>query len=270
MDRLTLVKLGGAQLKDGPDLEALVDVLARLAAERQLILVHGGGPEIAELQKRLGVEPRYLDGLRCTDEESLWVAEMVLSGSVNKRLTARLVNRGVKAIGLSGVDGGLLRAVRMTCPKGDLGHVGEITDVDVSLLSKLLGDGFTPIVSPISLGADGRSLNVNADHAALAIASALRVDEIVFLTDVPGVIDAGVLLEELDADQARRLIDAGGVTGGMIPKVRSALRAIESGVRAARITGLSELADGGGTRLLASSPGQSTLAGEKGKNRNVH
>jgi len=255
MAGLVLVKVGGAQLRDGPVLEALADALARLAGQGQLVLVHGGGPEIAELQQRLGVRPRYLDGLRCTDRESLWVAEMVLSGSVNKRLTARLVSRGVKAIGLSGVDGGLLRAVRMTCPKGDLGWVGEIVEVDASLLLKLLEDGFTPVISPISLGAHGGSLNVNADHAALAIATAIGAAEIVFLTDVPGVMNADVLLEELDAQQARRLIDAGHVVGGMIPKVRSALRAVESGVGTARITDLSGLVNGEGTRLLASPRG---------------
>jgi len=248
----TLLKVGGAQLRDGSNLDSLADVLARLASEGNLILVHGGGAEIAEFQRRLGIKPRYVDGLRITDDESLRVAEMVLSGSVNKRLTAHLVMRGVKAIGLSGVDGGLLRATRMTCAKGDLGHVGEITNVDISLLSMLLSHGFTPIVSPISLGPDGHALNVNADHAALAIASALGVDEIVFLTDVPGVVDTGSLVEELDAQQAGRLIDAGRVTGGMIPKVRSALSALESGRVAARITNLWGLASGGGTRILTS------------------
>ena len=251
MKELTLVKVGGAQLIDGPDLEKLADVLARLASEGQAILVHGGGPEIGEMQRRLGIEPRYLDGLRVTDEESLRIAEMVLSGSVNKRLTARLVTRGVKAIGLSGVDCGLFRAVRMTHPKGDLGRVGEITEVNTSFLSKLLRDGFTPIISPISLGQDGRPLNVNADHAALAIAGALGAAEIVFLTDVRGVMDGGMVLQELDARQARCLIDAGHVTGGMIPKVHSALRALESGVAGARITDLTGLANGGGTRLVA-------------------
>ena len=255
MDKSILLKVGGAELKDGPDLEGLVDVLARLAGECHLILIHGGGPEIAELQRRLGIKPGYLDGLRITDQASLWVAEMVLSGSMNKRLTARLVSRGVKAIGLSGVDCGLLRAARMTCPKGDLGLVGEIREVNTFFLSKLLGDGFTPIISPISLGEDGRPLNVNADHAALAIASALGVSEMVFLTDVPGVMDAGVVLQDLDAEQAKRLIDAGRVTGGMIPKVRSALRAIQGGVGVARITNLSGLASGEGTRLLVSRPG---------------
>ncbi len=251
MKRLTLLKVGGAQLKDGPNLDRLADLLARLASECHLIVVHGGGPEIAELQRRLGLEPRYRDGLRITDDESLRLAEMVLSGSVNKRLTARLVIRGVKAIGLSGVDAGLLRAERMICPKGDLGRVGRITRVDTSLLSELLGDGFTPILSPISLGEDGRPLNVNADHAALAIATALRVAEIVFLTDVPGVMADDTLLRQLDAEQARCLMDARRVTGGMIPKVRSALRAVEGGVGVARITNISGLASGGGTRVLA-------------------
>ena len=213
--------------------------------------MHGGGSEIAELQERLGLEPRFVEGLRVTDEESLWLAEMVLSGAVNKRLTARLVMRGVKAIGLSGVDCGLLRARLMSHPQGDLGRVGEITKVETSHLTDLLSMGFTPIVSPISLGEDGRPLNVNADHAALAIARALVASEAIFLTDVPGVLADGVVIRRLDADGARHLMETGGITGGMIPKVRSALRAIENGVGVVRITNLAGLADSSGTCVSA-------------------
>jgi len=249
--KLTLVKVGGAELKDGPELTELVDALARLVAERDVIVVHGGGVEIADLQQRLGLKPQFIEGLRVTDEESLRVAEMVLSGLVNKRLTARLVARGVKAIGISGVDGGLLRAERLRHPKGDLGHVGEITQVQADCLAQLCADGFTPVISPISLGSDGRPLNVNADHAALAIASALGVGEAVFLTDVPGVMREGVILETLNAREAKRMIENGQITGGMIPKVRSALAAIEKGVGSVYITNLTSFARGAGTRVEA-------------------
>lgn len=251
MRALTLLKVGGAELEEGPQLDKLVGALTRLVAERELIVVHGGGSEIADLQKRLGLVPRFVEGLRVTDEESLRVAEMVLSGAVNKRLTARLVHQGVRAIGLSGVDGGLLRAEVMKHPQGDLGRVGEITEVCVSVIISLLSEGFTPVVSPISLGMDGRPLNVNADHAALAIAGALKVAEAIFLTDVPGVMCEGSILPTLLAKEAERLIVAGQITGGMIPKVRSALRAIEEGVGAVRITNLAGFAEGSGTHILS-------------------
>jgi acetylglutamate kinase len=249
MPTLTLLKVGGAELQEGPELEALADGITRLAKHTQLVVVHGGGPEIAQWQERLGIEPRFVEGLRVTDEASLQVAEMVLSGAVNKRLTARLVQRGVRAIGLSGVDGGLLRATRLVHPQGDLGRVGEIQSVDAAFLADLLGRGFTPVISPISLGEDGRALNVNADHAAMAIGSALGVAEAIFLTNVPGVLQDGGMVARLNADQARRMIEGGQITGGMIPKVRSALKAVEAGVAAVRITNLEGLSAGSGTSV---------------------
>jgi|YNPNPStandDraft_1061719.scaffolds.fasta_scaffold00176_14 acetylglutamate kinase len=251
MGDLILVKVGGAELQEGPELATLVEVLARLARQRPLVVVHGGGPEIAALQERLGLQPRFVEGLRVTDEASLWVAEMVLSGAVNKRLVARLVAQGVRAMGLSGVDAGLLRAKTLVHPQGDLGRVGEITAVDAACLQQLLSLGLTPVISPISLGEDGRALNVNADHAALAIAGALKVAEAVFLTNVPGVLRGGALMDALRAEEAEHLIATGEISGGMIPKVRSALEAIAAGVGAVRITDLAGFARGSGTRVLA-------------------
>lgn len=248
-----LIKIGGAELEDGPVLDQLVSALAPLARARPLIIVHGGGSDIARLQQRLGLQPVFVDGLRVTDEASLEVAEMVLSGTVNKRLTARLVGRGVRALGLSGVDAGLLRARQMRHPGGDLGRVGEITGVDAACLQDLVERGFTPVVSPISLGEDGRPYNVNADHAALALAAALRVPEMIFLTNVPGVLEDGAVVPELTAQQAQAMIASGVISGGMIPKVRSALAACEAGVGAARITDLAGLAAGTGTRVLATA-----------------
>jgi acetylglutamate kinase len=246
-----LIKIGGAELEDGPVLDRLVDALAPLVRSRPLIIIHGGGGDIARLQQRLGLQPVFVDGLRVTDEASMEVAEMVLSGIVNKRLTARLVGRGVRALGLSGVDAGLLRARKLVHPAGDLGRVGEVTEVDGACLLDLVSRGFTPVVSPISLGDDGRSFNVNADHAALAVAAALHVPEMIFLTNVPGVLQDGAVLPELPAGRAEEMIAAGVIHGGMVPKVRSALAAIAAGVGAARITDLAGLAAGTGTRVLA-------------------
>lgn len=250
MDGVTLLKVGGAELEEGPVLDDLVDALTSLARSGPLVIIHGGGSEIARLQKRLGLTPQFVEGLRVTDEDSLQVAEMVLSGLVNKRLTARLVVQGVRAIGLSGVDGGLLRAEKLGHPAGDLGRVGHIVNVDTDCLAALLQLGFTPVISPISLGEDGRPYNVNADHAALAIARAAQVNEMVFLTDVPGVLQDGHVLAELPAPRARALIAEGVIIGGMIPKVNSALEAVSQGVEAVRITNLAGLAANTGTRVL--------------------
>ncbi|MFP3896743.1 MAG: acetylglutamate kinase [Anaerolineales bacterium] len=247
MDELTLLKVGGAHVQEGDNLMRLVEALTHLIRERKLVIVHGGGADIARLQERLGLESHFVEGLRVTDSDCLWAAEMALSGAVNKRLAARLVVNGVRAIGISGVDAGLLRAERMVHPKGDLGRVGEIAEVETSILMGLLGLGFTPIVSPISLGDDGRPYNVNADHAALAMATALGVKEMVFLTDVPGVMLGGEVLPSLGADRALALIKSGDIRGGMIPKTRSALRALEDGVGAVRITDIEGLGAGTGT-----------------------
>jgi len=251
MTTATVLKVGGAELQEGPTLDALLDVLVSLANHGDLVVVHGGGPEIAEMQAQLGLQPRFMDGLRVTDAASLRVAEMVLSGLINKRLTGRLVGRQVRALGISGVDSGLLRARRLEHAGGDLGFVGEIVSVNVGCLRDLLAQGYTPIVSPISLGEDGSSYNVNADHAALAIASALPADELVFLTNVPGVQNDGALLQALSASEAKHLIAQGIITGGMIPKVRSALRAVDRGVPATRITDLAGLSTGSGTVIKA-------------------
>jgi len=237
----TLLKVGGAELEEGPVLASLVQAIRRLSERGPLIVVHGGGPDIARLQKRLGISPTYVEGLRVTDSASLQVAEMVLSGTVNKRLTARLVNQGVQAIGLSGVDGGLLRARKLQHPKGDLGRVGEITAVNKGLLRGLLRQGLVPVISPISLGDDGYPFNVNADHVALAIGNALTVEELIFVTDVPGVMRKDRLLSRLSAREAVALIDDGVIYGGMIPKVRAALDAVQNGVGAVRITNLEGL-----------------------------
>jgi acetylglutamate kinase len=251
VERITLVKVGGAELKEGPALEGLVGALARMTTTRHVVVVHGGGPEIAELQQRLGLEPKFVEGLRVTDEESLRVAEMVLSGLVNKRLVGHLVMAGVRAIGLSGVDAGLLRGDRLRHPMGDLGRVGEIKQVQADCLFRLMEQGFTPVISPISLGNDGRPLNVNADHAALAIAGALRPEEAFFLTDVPGVKLENQVLASLGARQAEQMIQSQQITGGMIPKVRSALQAIAAGASTVRITNLEGLIQNAGTAIVA-------------------
>lgn len=243
-----VIKIGGGQVDDSAFLARLAEVIGTLKSRP--IIVHGGGKEIARLQERLGLTPRFVEGLRVTDEESLQVAEMVLSGLVNKRLVAQLVARGVEAVGLSGVDLGLMRVEKIHHPQGDLGHVGQIVEVRGEVLEGLLDRGFVPVISPISLGVDGLTYNVNADHAALAIAQAISVSALIFVTDVPGVMINGRVVARLTSDQAEELIGSGVIADGMIPKVRSALEAVAAGVGEARITGLAGLQRGGGTTFV--------------------
>ena len=248
MKRLVL-KVGGSELDRPGFVDGLIETLQKLCAESQIVLVHGGGKAIARLQEQLRLQPRFVEGLRVTDDASLDVAEMVLSGLVNKRLVARLVSAGISVLGLSGVDDGLLRVVRMTKDNHDLGWVGDIQSVNISALETLLAAGTIPIISPISLGLDGHTYNVNADHAAAAISCALPADELVFLTNVPGVLAEaqGECLPALTPDQVDALIATGTISGGMVPKVRSALSALERGVASVRITDLEGLATQGGT-----------------------
>jgi len=250
MPPILVLKVGGAELADPKMFDLFVQAALTAAKEAHLIIVHGGGPEIASTQQALGLEPRFADGLRITDDASLNVAEMVLSGLVNKRLSGALTIAGAPALGISGVDAGLLIAQRLA-PKGqDIGWVGDIRNVKAGLLVSLISLGLIPIVSPISMDEIGQHYNVNADSAALAIAQALQADELVFLTNVPGVLDNGELLPTLDSEDIEKLTAKGIIAGGMIPKTRSAVEATRQGVACVRITNLEGLATNSGTRVV--------------------
>ena len=222
-DRPIVIKLGGAAL---PHWEAVLeDLRAARAAGFRAVLVHGGGPVITSWLQRLGKEPVFVNGLRQTDAETLDVAVMALAGKVNTDLVAVLQRGGTPAVGLSGVDGGLILARRQTDP--DLGFVGEVEHVDPRPLEALAGAGYVPVVAPIALGPDG-PLNVNADTVAGDIARAIGAVGLIFLTDVPGVKDrAGDVLPALDRDRALALQREGVISGGMIPKVDACLRVLD-------------------------------------------
>lgn len=263
MERVVL-KIGGNELDDAAFVDGLVDTLRQLRASRSVAVVHGGGKAIAGLQARLHLEPRFVDGLRVTDDASLDVAEMVLSALVNKRLVGRLVADGIPSVGLSGVDGGLFRVVRMDHHQHDLGWVGEIKETHVDVVDALLGQGVTPVVSPISLGLDGHTYNVNADHAAAALACALGASELVFVSNVPGVLGeyvtaAGECIPVLTPAEVEEMVATGTIHGGMVPKVRSALHALAAGVLQVRITDLAGLRTGGGTCFLQPALGTRSL-----------
>jgi len=241
-----VIKVGGNELDASEFIARLATTIAGLARRGvNLILVHGGGKELTTLLTALQIETRFRDGLRVTDARTRDAALMVLSGLANKRLVAALVAHGVLAIGLSGVDGGIVCAVPL---HAELGFVGRPVRVRVELLRACLAQGWLPVVAPMSLGEDGEIYNVNADHAAGAIAAAMNADLLTFVTNVPGVLDGcGALLPSLSAAQAEALIANGTISGGMIPKVRTALEALNAGVGRVRITNLDGVASNGGT-----------------------
>ncbi len=243
-----VLKIGGNEIDQPEFLQGLCAALAALPGPG--VVVHGGGKEIAAALARHGLDYEVVDGMRATSPAAMTVVEQVLSGAVNKRLVRLLNAAGLPAIGLSGVDLGLLQTEPLRPGGRDLGRVGEIVAVRAAMLHTLLAHGWLPVVSPVSVDrADGLPTNVNADHAALAVAAALAADELVFVSNVPGVLLGGAVAPQLTAADIEAHIASGAITGGMVPKVRSAVAALAA-VRAVRITDLAGLA-GGGTRIIA-------------------
>ena len=222
--RTLVIKLGGSTLDNQRD--ALEDIVWLRGLGAHPVLVHGGGPEINDWLERVGLPRRFERGLRVTNAATLEVVRMVLAGKVNGDLVRLLVSLGGKAIGLTGIDGGLLHARQIAA---DLGYVGAITTVDAGVITALSAAGFIPVIAPIALGDDDAVLNVNADDAAADLARGLSATKLLYLSDVPGVLDAqGRLLSELTDDEVRALIEQGVISGGMIPKAEAALRALET------------------------------------------
>lgn len=227
-----VIKLGGAAMVD-PRLEGhfAEDVLLLRSVGLRPIVVHGGGPEISRTMARLGQAAEFVDGLRVTDGASMRTVEMVLTGSVNQRLVAALNRHGSRAVGLSGKDGALIRAQKKKDGARDLGQVGDVKSIDARLLDMLERDGYVPVISPIGLGEDGSTYNINADVVASELARAARADKLIFLSDVPGLLEGGDrVVSELTGDDVRRRLDDGEITGGMRPKLESALRALRGGL----------------------------------------
>jgi acetylglutamate kinase len=249
---VTVIKVGGNEV----DEPCWVQKLARAVADHRghVVIVHGGGKEVTALQRTLGAEPEWRDGLRVTSNEAMRAVSMVLSGVVNKRLVSALVSSGVEAVGISGEDGGLLRA--KVARGGAMGRIGEIEHVRGELLRAWLGQGLTPVVSPVSRGPDGQALNVNADDAAAAVAAAMEAEELLFVSNVPGVLDGSRTLELISTDGVEAMIADGTANGGMAPKLRAAARAAER-VGRVRIGGLEMLRDTqAGTRVAAPAPAE--------------
>ncbi len=236
-----VIKYGGHAMVD--------DELARVFASdivliRQVginpVVVHGGGPQIAEMLDRLQIKSSFVDGLRVTDAAAVEVVEMVLAGKINKHIVSAITQAGGDALGLSGKDSGLMLANRMQMVKGnhsvDLGFVGDPVEIDGEALNRLSKAGFIPVIAPIGYGRAGETYNVNADTAAGAIAGAIKATRLLMLTDVSGVLDKdGNLLTDLTVSQATALMKDGTISGGMIPKLETCLEALDNGVEAAVI-----------------------------------
>jgi acetylglutamate kinase len=228
---VVVVKYGGAVMeKAGLAASFAEDVMLLRSVGIKPVIVHGGGPAVTQLSARLGIETTFVDGLRVTDADTLDVATMVLAGKLNTDVVATLVAGGVRAVGLSGVDGQLLLARKADGP--DLGFVGEVVHVDAGVIATLLDAAFVPVVASIAMDGTGQAYNVNADVVAAELAVALGAHKLVYLNDVPGLVGpSGDLLSELSASNAEELLATRGVVdGGMIPKLESAIRALRAGI----------------------------------------
>jgi len=233
-----VIKYGGHAMDDPTLRESFCrDVVLLKYVGLNPVVVHGGGPQIGQLLEKLGIQSRFVAGLRVTDDATIRVVEMVLSGQVNKDLVGLIARVGGKAVGLTGKDGGLALAHRLGKVEGvDVGHVGEVERVDARLLEGLIADDFIPVIAPLAADADGRTLNVNADPFAAKLAAAMGAEKLLLLTDVQGVRGADdQLISTLTAAEARGLIDGKVIVGGMIPKVQFGLDALAEGVRKVHI-----------------------------------
>ena len=245
--KVVVIKYGGHAMVD----EKLKDSFCRdIIMMRYIgiipIIVHGGGPQIGNVLTQMGIESKFVNGMRVTDEATMDVVEMVLVGKVNKEIVGMVHHHGGRAIGLSGKDGGLLKAKKLSAEKVsfdkkvneiiDLGRVGNVAEVNTGILKLLEKDNFIPIIAPVGFSETGEALNINADLVAGAIATAMQAEKLMLLTDIEGVKDKnGKLITDLKVSQATKLIDQGVISGGMIPKVSCCIKALSSGVKTAHI-----------------------------------
>ncbi len=245
--RTVVVKYGGNAMVD----ETLKSSFARDIVLMRLVginpvVVHGGGPQIGKMLEKVGKESKFIDGMRVTDRETMDVVEMVLGGLVNKEIVNLITSHGGRSVGLTGKDGDLIRARKLTMTRDaegmdepeiiDIGHVGEVAGIDTSVLDMMLSGGFIPVIAPIGVGSDGLSYNINADLVAGKMAEVLGAEKLILLTNTPGLLDKdGDLLTGVGAKQVEHLIEDGTIQGGMKPKIRCALAAVQAGVNAAHI-----------------------------------
>jgi acetylglutamate kinase len=245
--RTIVVKFGGNAMVDTALRESFArDIVLMKLVGMNPVVVHGGGPQIGKLLEKLNIESRFVDGMRVTDAQTMDVVEMVLGGSVNKEIVVSINRNGGKAIGVTGKDGGLIRARPLSVERHspelnaseiiDMGHVGEVTQIDTEMLQLILNSNFIPVIAPIGADEEGNSYNINADLVAGKLAQVLQAEKLMLLTNVAGLMDEnGKVLTGLSSDRVDELIAEGIVHGGMLPKINCALDAVKSGVASAHI-----------------------------------
>ncbi len=240
--KTVVIKYGGNAMINEELAEAVMsDIIMLSLVGIRVVLVHGGGPDISEMLKKTGKESRFVDGLRCTDEETMDIVQMVLCGRVNKNLVSAINRKGGNAIGLCGLDGSTIQAKKYQAPNGnDYGLVGEIVRIDPELIQNAIEKGYVPVVSSVAQGVDEEtSYNINADTAASELAVALKAEKLILLTDVKGVLrdpkDDSSLISEMHPEDVPGLVEEGVITGGMIPKVDCCVKALRGGVRRTHI-----------------------------------
>ena len=246
-NKTIVVKFGGNAMVDDKLKEQFArDIVLMKLVGMNPIVVHGGGPQIGDLLKRLAIESHFVDGMRVTDTATMDVVEMVLGGSVNKEIVSLLNRNGGKAIGLTGKDGQLIRAKKLKVTQRtpdlakteiiDIGHVGEVEKINTEVLDMLVNSDFIPVIAPIGVGADGASYNINADLVAGKVAEVLKAEKLMLLTNIEGLLDkSGKVLTGLSTEQVDALIADGTIYGGMLPKIGCALSAVNAGVVSAHI-----------------------------------
>ena len=232
-NKIIVVKYGGNAMVDDRLKDQVMEDIALLhLIGVKVVLVHGGGPEINETMARLGKKAEFVNGLRVTDKETIDIVQMVLAGKIGKDLVSRLEGKGASAIGLSGVDGHLITAV---CKDPQLGYVGKVTKVNIVPVLDLLEKGYVPVISTLGFGEDGHAYNINGDTAAAYVAGALHAERLIMLTDIAGLLkdkdDPSTLIPEISVPEAKKLMEDGTVSGGMIPKIDCCITAIQAGVK---------------------------------------
>ncbi len=232
-NKIIVVKYGGNAMVDDRLKDQVMEDIALLhLIGVKVVLVHGGGPEINETMARLGKKAEFVNGLRVTDKETIDIVQMILAGKIGKDLVSRLEGKGASAIGLSGVDGHLITAV---CKDPQLGYVGKVTKVNIVPVLDLLEKGYVPVISTLGFGEDGHAYNINGDTAAAYVAGALHAERLIMLTDIAGLLkdkdDPSTLIPEISVPEAKKLMEDGTVSGGMIPKIDCCITAIQAGVK---------------------------------------
>ncbi len=235
-----VIKYGGSALiNDKVKASVIKDIALMKFVGFKPIIVHGGGPDINGMLNRLNIESNFINGLRVTDDDTMEVVEMVLSGKLNKAITTELTMQGISAVGISGKDGGMLNVEKLLSNGEDIGKVGKVKEVNTTLIKTLIDNDFVPVISPIGFDDEGNSFNINADYAAVAIAGALKAEKLVFLTDVEGIMldvnDSSSVYPRIKAEKIVEMIQSGEISGGMIPKVECCIAGVDAGVQSVHI-----------------------------------